>query len=137
MAEQFNWECGPSPEAWQALQQAKDEDFPTTYGGQAWRAAWRLMKVAKEQPERFASWDGWTRDELASEVVADLDLTGFMFGWAINALRSMIELPPVADGATVTIGGGDDSGNAGVFPGSAEQSLRRVLGGGEQNDGSQ
>lgn len=35
----------------------------------------------------------------------DLDLTGFMYGWAVNAARVLCELPPVPNPAIVTIGG--------------------------------
>jgi hypothetical protein len=127
----FKWdEAGPSPQAWEALQTAQDGDFPWTYSGQAWRAAWRLLKVAREDPQRFASWDGWTSDPLAFEATADLDLTGFMFGWAINALRVMMEMPPVSDGATVIIGAGEDQRGTELCPsGPAQADLQIVLGG--------
>ena len=124
----FDWDnAGPLPEAWQALQHAKDSDFPETYSGTAWRAAWRLLQVAKEQPERFSAWDGWTSDNLAREATRDLDLTGFMFGWAINALRSMMEMEPVADGARVVLG---ERGGVKLKPtGSANEELQHALGG--------
>lgn len=35
----------------------------------------------------------------------DLDLTGFMWGWAVNAARRCVELPAVPNPAIVTIGG--------------------------------
>jgi hypothetical protein len=127
----FRWdESGPSPEAWAALQSAEDGDFPETYSGIAWRAAYRLLKVAKEDPTRFASWDGWTSDPIAREAVKGLDLTGFMFGWAINALRAMMEMPAVRDGATVIVGGGEDQRGTELVPtGPAKADLRLVLGG--------
>lgn len=35
----------------------------------------------------------------------DLDLTGFMWGWAVNAARRCLELPSVPNPAIITIGG--------------------------------
>jgi len=134
----FDWSTAtPGTETWEALQTAQDGDFEThqegtEYTGEdysrcALRAAWRLLQVAKADPERFASWDGWTSDELAREATADLGLTGFQFGWAINALRQMMELEPVADGATVILGGAD---TVRAMPGSALQEMHRAIGGG-------
>lgn len=133
MGNTFDWETtGPGPEAWDALQAARDSDFPRTYSGVAWRAAWRLLAVAEEEPERFASWDGWTGDPLAHEAVKGLGLTGFMFGWAINALRYMMEMPPVSDGATVIVGSGDDQHGTELRPtGPAAYDLGRVMGKGD------
>jgi hypothetical protein len=37
--------------------------------------------------------------------MADLDLTGFMWGWAVNAARAIVELPPVPNPAILTING--------------------------------
>lgn len=33
-----------------------------------------------------------------------LDLTGFMYGWAVNAARSILDLPPVSNPAIMEIG---------------------------------
>lgn len=40
----------------------------------------------------------------AGVPIDDLDLTGFMWGWALNAARRCCELPPVANPAIVNIG---------------------------------
>ena len=131
----YDWDNAvPSPETWAALQVATDESFPRTYGGSAWHAAFRLMKVAKEQPERFASWDGWTADPLAYEVTHGLDLTGFLFGYALNAVRHMLEMPPVADGATVAVGSVDKNATVRSLPSSPKGELRKALGGKEDDD---
>lgn len=36
-------------------------------------------------------------------AIDDLDLTGFMWGWAVNAARRCVELPPVANPAIVQL----------------------------------
>jgi hypothetical protein len=36
--------------------------------------------------------------------VTRLDLTGFMWGWAVNAARYCVELPPVPNPAIITVG---------------------------------
>lgn len=38
--------------------------------------------------------------------LADLGLSGFQWGWAVNAARRCVELEPVSNPAIVTIGGG-------------------------------
>ena len=37
--------------------------------------------------------------------IGDLGLSGFMWGWAVNAARRCVELPPAPNPAIVTIGG--------------------------------
>jgi hypothetical protein len=43
-----------------------------------------------------------TLKERGSEI-AELDLTGFMWGWAVNAARFCVELEPVANPAIITV----------------------------------
>jgi hypothetical protein len=40
-----------------------------------------------------------------ARAAAFTEMTGFMWGWAVNAARRCLELPPVANPAIVTIGG--------------------------------
>lgn len=49
-----------------------------------------------------------------------------MTRWACNTLRYLLKQPPVRDGATVIIGGGN-SQLKGVPPGNAEVSLKKPL----------
>ena len=55
----------------------------------------------------------------------DLDLTGFMVGWAMNAVRQMRHKEPKENGAVVTIGGEQS-----VTPAmeSANEDLQRLMG---------
>lgn len=47
---------------------------------------------------------GWyDRMKADGSPVASLDLTGFMWGWAVNAARRCVELPPSPNPAIVSI----------------------------------
>lgn len=51
---------------------------------------------------------GWYALMKADGVpLGDLGLSGFMWGWAVNAARAAMELPEVPNPAIVTIGGDD------------------------------
>jgi hypothetical protein len=48
---------------------------------------------------------GWYEKMKQDGIPLDqLDLTGFMWGWAVNAARCIVELPPVPNPAIVVIG---------------------------------
>ena len=107
------------------LKNAKETDFPNTYSGQAWRACWLMYhKGYKVDKEQFLKQDGWGE----FPYLKDLDLTGFMVGWACNALRFMLKQSPVSDGATIIIGGGKNQPK-GIPEGNAEQSMYKAIGG--------
>jgi hypothetical protein len=119
-----DWDSlGPSPEALRALELVKEEaEFPQTYSGQAWCAAYRIWKAVQESPEVL---DGvGPYDDVPNVTLKDLDLTGFMFGWSVNAVRQMLGRPVGGNGAIVTIGKGNEP-----YPsvGSAEQAMKRAL----------
>ena len=47
---------------------------------------------------------GWYDRMKADGIpMAQLDLTGFMWGWAVNAARAIVELPPVPNPAILTV----------------------------------
>lgn len=74
---------------------------------------WNRMRA--ELGDRFTSPDELLRyrtqeglfDKAAAEYPAlkNMDLTGFMVGWAFNAARRCLEIPPAPNGALFTIGG--------------------------------
>lgn len=112
--ENIFWEtASPSVEALERFAQASDGEFPHSYSGQAWRAAYRLWLAIKDKtPEEIDkaisdpygydkswNWNGENGGE-------DLGLSGFMAGWAMNAVRQMMKLGPIGNGAVVTIGVG-------------------------------
>lgn len=106
----------------------KEEDFPNTYSGTAWRACWRMYHLGyKKDKGDFLKQDGWGN----FPYLHGLDLTGFMVGWACNVLRYLLKQSPVRDGATVVVGGGDNQ-PVGVPLKSAEGALHDVLGGEEE-----
>lgn len=130
MNEALAWdEVGPNDVTLQNLEDAIEEDFPQTYSGQAWLACWMMYhQDYKVDAEGFLEKDGWSDFPCLREK--DLDLTGFMVGWAVNALRHILKKGPVADGATLIIGGGDNQPK-GVAPGPAATSMKVAIGGTE------
>lgn len=121
----FDWEnSGPTPEARAALEAVSDEaEFPYSYSGQAWRAAYRILRAYKDQPAELLKIGPY--DDIPGVALSDLDLTGFMFGWALNAARQLCALPPGPNGAIVNIG---EPMPLVPASGPADADLRRVLG---------
>lgn len=108
------------------LKNSVEMDFPQTYSGQAWRGVWKMYHVEYvHNPQAFLKKTGWSH----FDYLYGMGLTGFMVGWALNALRKILGFGPVADGATVVIGGSEAEQPVGVPQGTAEQSLKKVLGG--------
>lgn len=125
----FDWDkLGPSPEALKAFDAIQTElEFPNTYSGQAWRAAYRIWKVTKdnrsllEPDEPYGTIKGVELDGLG--------LSGFMYGWAVNAVRQMFCMPAGGNGAIVTLGVGCEPA---PVVGPAELEMREAIGGKEQ-----
>lgn len=121
----------PAPEERQTAEQMRDEILattvdPHTYGGTANYAAklileWLLADPLRAQgpaenvydngPDGQMLWvdghavvkeRGWYDLMKADGIALDtLDLTGFMWGWAVNAARRCLELPPVPNPAII------------------------------------
>ena len=97
---------------------------PNTYEGTANYCAFLIVSWLKEDPTRAGSptenvyrygpnneWTGEIIDHGWYERMKDdgielgkLDLTGFMWGWAVNAARAILDLPEVPNPAILTIG---------------------------------
>ncbi len=124
--EKINWsKASPKEISLKDLETAKEKDFPNTYSGQGWKACWLMYhKGYKVNKEEFLKQDGWGD----FPYLKDIDLTGFMVGWACNALRHILKKSPVSDGATVIIGGGDNQPK-GVHIDNAEESMKKAIGG--------
>lgn len=109
-----NWDTTrPTPEIISVFEDVTDDarEFPDTYSGQAWRAAYRLWLAVRYLPaadQRAAMKDGYSYDPSwrwsGEDGCEDLGLSGFMAGWAINAVRQMLYLNAIPNGAVVTIG---------------------------------
>ncbi len=97
-------------------------DSPASYDDAARYAAKRILAFYQANPEavnvptngQYEERDGeWVKTgpdlyDLISEAdpsFRDLGLTGFQYGWAVNAARRCWELPPVPNPAIVTVGG--------------------------------
>lgn len=122
----FDWEKnGPSPKALEAFSLVKEEtEFPHTYSGQSWLAAYRIWKAVKDDPAKLM--DVGPYDDIPGVELDDLGLSGFMYGWAVNAVRQMCGLRPGGNPAIVTLGEGNRD-----YPsvGPAEQAMNRAIGG--------
>lgn len=124
MTKKFDWEHeGPSAQALEAFTKVTDEkEFPDSYSGQAWRAAYRLWKWTGGDVNKLpkSEWEynpEWNWDELG--------LSGFMAGWATNAVRQMMHCKPLPNPAILTIGGPQE-----VYPsvGPAEIAMKDAMG---------
>lgn len=122
----FNWdEAGPSKEALEALSKVEDEkEFPQSYSGQAWFAAYRIWKTVKDSPEKLVKATPYS--DIEGVDLKGWDGTGFMYGWALNAVRQMMGYRPGPNGAIVTLGVGEEPPYPSV--GSAEQAMKRAIG---------
>lgn len=124
MTQNINWDnTNPKDITLDDLENAKEADFPNTYGGVAWKACWKMYHEGyKKDKAEFLKQDGWGD----FPYLKGMDLTGFMVGWACNALRYILKEPPVSDGATVVIGARENQPK-GVPSGNAKESLRKTL----------
>jgi hypothetical protein len=58
-----------------------------------------------EEMERYRTGDGlFDRAAASNPRLKEMDLTGFMVGWAFNAARRCLELPPAPNSALLTVG---------------------------------
>lgn len=99
---------------------------PHDYGEAARRAARTILEFFMEDPRRatiptetvYQQPVDWSNPVVLEPdlynvmkghgyPLADLGLTGFQWGWAVNAARRCVELEPVSNPAIVTIGGED------------------------------
>lgn len=125
---------GEQPASVQTVQEmaasimAVTPDDANTYDGCARYAAKLIMEWLLEDPSRAAGptenvyelgddgrmvWPavvvtaGWydrMKEDGHAGALEQLGLTGFQWGWAVNAARRCVELPPVPNPAIVTIG---------------------------------
>lgn len=127
----MNWNTEPvGPGALAAFEAvASESEFPHTYSGQSWLAAFRIWKEYRDKPERLDAIGPY--DSIPGVKLDGLGLSGFMVGWAMNAVRQMLHRKPGPNGSVVTVGA---RGAQPAVPalGPAEDDLKRVLGGGRR-----
>lgn len=125
----FDWDNeGPSPRAIAAFEAVQAEkEFPDTYSGQAWLAAFRIWKAVKDTPDVLNSVGPY--DDVPGVDLHGLGLSGFMYGWAVNAVRQMLGKPAGGNPAILTLGKGNEPCPS---VGPAEKHLHQVLGGGDE-----
>ncbi len=131
----LDWDTArPEPSVLAALEGVTDDsaEFPDTYSGQSWRAVyllWLAIRYKSADEQREATKDGYCYDPSwrwrGEDGGEDLGLSGFMAGWAINAVRQMLYLSAIPNGALVTIGA-----ESPPLPSTkpAEEMLREVIG---------
>jgi len=126
----FDWEnAGPSKEALEALAQVQDEsEFPQSYSGQAWFAAYRIWKVCKDNLDKLAKASPY--GDIEGVDLKGWDGTGFMYGWALNAVRQMLGLKPGPNGAVIELGVDEQPPYPVVGP--ADKEMRLALGDGKE-----
>ncbi len=128
----FDWEhSGPSEDALVAFSRVSDEaEFPNTYSGAGWRAAYRIWKIVQE--DRSLLLIGPYEDVKGVDT-KDLGLSGFQYGWAVNAVRQMLGIPPGPNPAIVTLGVPVQPDYPSI--GSPEDAMKEAIGPGEDERG--
>jgi hypothetical protein len=81
-------------------------DQPLDYGECARRVARAILEFWMEDPQR-ATIPPENVYETHGIPLDELGITGFQWGWGVNAARRCVELPPVPNPAIVEIGDGD------------------------------
>lgn len=92
-----------SPEGMRAYILAAPEEEGVSYGDDARRFAKAVLLEAEGDMEGFFKDSHQFGDTVSHK--ADYDLTGFMFGWAVNAVRYVLGAPPIRNPAIVDLPG--------------------------------
>lgn len=74
-----------------------------TYNGTALYAAKQILQWFLENPKRAMDDADPYRAMIEAGVIVNGDLTVFQWGWAVNAARSILELPSVPNPAIVEL----------------------------------
>lgn len=125
----IDWDnMAPGQEALTALQAVESEDeLPHTYSGAAWRAAYRMWLAVKDDPAILDTLGPF--DDVPGCDLKGLGLTGFMFGWAKNAVRHMLGRKPGANPAILTIDENGGRHETEPIVGTAEDAMIKAIGG--------
>ena len=76
------------------------QEMNVSYSDESRRFAKALLKMADENPEVFLKLSSEGHD-FYNDIQGDYDLTGFMYGWAVNAVRYVLSAKPVENPAIV------------------------------------
>jgi len=74
-----------------------------SYSDEARRFAKAVLAIADKDRDAFLQNSSDRTHNFTGDTNDDYDLTGFMYGWAINAIRYVLTEPPVANPAIVQI----------------------------------
>ena len=73
-----------------------------SYSDEARRFAKALLEIADCNPDVFSKESKFIADQVM--VKSDYDLTGFMWGWAVNAVRYVLGEKPIRNPAIISLG---------------------------------
>lgn len=94
-------ECMSATEMRAWILAARPEDRMTTYGECArWTAKLTLLWLLQHPSDE----DPYDAMKAAGHDLGALGLTGFQWGWALNAARRCVELPPLPNPAIMDLG---------------------------------
>jgi len=79
------------------------DEMNVSYSDEARRFAKALLKIADADSTAFLKLSRQGHD-FYPDVKGKYDLTGFMYGWAVNAVRYILSAKPVANPAIITLG---------------------------------
>ena len=82
------------------------EEKNVSYSDEARRFAKEVLLEADKDKEDFLDNSAEFANKVLRKSKENYDLTGFMFGWAFNAVRYILGSPPDRNPAIMTIGGG-------------------------------
>lgn len=93
-----------SPEGMRKYIENAPKGKNVSYSDEARRFAKAVLELADKNPEVFLERSTKDIHDFYKEIDGDYDLTGFTYGWAVNAVRYVLSAKPVANPAIITIG---------------------------------
>lgn len=91
-----------TPAQMRAYIKAAPKEKNVSYSDEARRFAKVVLERADKDPEEFLRLSDKGYD-FFKDTDKDCDLTGFMYGWAVNAVRYVLSSQPVPNPAVVTL----------------------------------
>lgn len=91
-----------SPQEMRAYIEAAPDKRNVSYSDESRRFAKAVLKIADKGPDEFLGKTARAYD-FCKDIDGDYDLTGFMYGWAVNAIRYCLNVGPTRNPAIVEI----------------------------------
>jgi len=90
-----------SPETMREYVNNAPKEKNVSYSDEARRFAKKVLNLADKDPVGFINHSTGLADQVASN--GDYELTGFMYGWAVNTVRYVLGDRPIANPAIIEI----------------------------------